>query len=921
MGPLSPAQPPAFGPYFVGRAEELKILTQRIEEAADGEPQAVWIEGDGGIGKTALVRQCLAGHPSLQVMWASCDPSETDYPYGVIDQLLSRVSVPPERSLLLGRGPVAPSAAPHQIGGELLSLLGSFQETGPRAIVVDDVQWADEVSMKALAFFLRRLGADRVITIFIARGDASASAASSQRAVMTRQRATVIRLAGLSEKEVAQLVASVRTAHDNNSLARRLRRYTGGHPLYVQTILKDLATHNGAATDLPLPTSLAGRLRQQIAAVPPASRALLEGLAILAGRFPLAVTAQVAHIDNPAEALEPLLGAGLVRWWPTEPAAPIEIHHPLQRDAVVESMAPQRKRQLHAAAALVVDTAAAWRHKVAATQRVDAVLADSLEQEAYAQLSQDNTERAATYLMWAAGLSPERKDSERRLLTAFAHLMWSEKYASVEQMLSQIQACAPSPLRSLVLGSVATVQGHLATAQHELTAVQQDTESLNQPWIVAMAAVWQCTGHMIAGDSQASINAARQAIAVQSAPRYTRRAIGFSAYSQGLQKGARSGLRELASLVDLPAERSALQPEDALLLMERGNLLHFAGELHQSIQDLTTALRIARTHGVPIFDEQTHAFLARAQYLAGEWDDAAISADTAMTLVASEDKAWFHAQASATACLIAASRGEWQRAKHLLDEIQTDRYGVASQTFPAIACATLAQAEENYEAVIAALEPITRSSSTSGRLLFQIHWLPLHTEALIGANHLQAADTALAQLRDLHHDIPALGTTAAWLGGWLAEKKGDLVTAQALYEQGIISPITQDDMPLRRGLLEHTYSRFLVSQRRNRRTAAEHLRNAYQRFSKLGATPFMERCAQDLAACGLQAPKGAPKELLTLTEREQGVAHLIAKGMTNQEAADELYLSSKTIEYHLSHIYAKLGVSSRRDLRALLQTT
>jgi len=130
----------------------------------------------------------------------------------------------------------------------------------------------------------------------------------------------------------------------------------------------------------------------------------------------------------------------------------------------------------------------------------------------------------------------------------------------------------------------------------------------------------------------------------------------------------------------------------------------------------------------------------------------------------------------------------------------------------------------------------------------------------------------------------------------------------------------EDDAPFFRAKLEHAYGRVLVATGSgSRREAARWFRSAHDRFSALRATPFLERCDTDLAVIGLAAPGRTGGGLAALTERELSVVHLIMDGRTNQEAAAELYVSQKTVEYHLSNIYAKLGISSRRQLGAALR--
>jgi DNA-binding CsgD family transcriptional regulator len=188
-------------------------------------------------------------------------------------------------------------------------------------------------------------------------------------------------------------------------------------------------------------------------------------------------------------------------------------------------------------------------------------------------------------------------------------------------------------------------------------------------------------------------------------------------------------------------------------------------------------------------------------------------------------------------------------------------------------------------------------------------------EAQIELGRLDEARSTLAELADRGREGSGLDLVLGWLSGRLLERDGDPDAARERYQATLARPVPEDDVPLHRARLEQALGRLLMAQR-NRRAAIEWLRRAHDRYSTLGARPFLERCGADLVACGLHPPRRGA-EALRLTGRERDVAHLVARGLTNDEAARELFVSAKTIEYHLGNIYAKLGCS-RHELGALL---
>jgi hypothetical protein len=163
-----------------------------------------------------------------------------------------------------------------------------------------------------------------------------------------------------------------------------LWEHTGGHPLYLQSLLADpaLARMAAAGMPLPVPTTLSATVTAALDRLPATARGLVEALAVLDTRVPLVLAGQLAGTPDPAAALHPLLDAGLVGWEPGEPSAPVRIGHALQRDAVYQAIPPERRRALHTTAATLVDADSAWAHRVAACDRADPDLADALHAEA-----------------------------------------------------------------------------------------------------------------------------------------------------------------------------------------------------------------------------------------------------------------------------------------------------------------------------------------------------------------------------------------------------------------------------------------------------------------------------------------------------------------------------------------------------------
>jgi hypothetical protein len=351
---------------FVGRDAELARLAEAATEVRQGRPWLVSIEGDSGVGKTALAQRAVAAMTDATVLSARAAPMETDFDYGVVDQLIRRV----DRDLL-ARYPSLPGGAgtsPFGDGAQLLGVIGELQIRGPVVVVVDDLQWADRRSVEALAFVFRRLSVDPVMAVLLIRGDRAHLDETSRQLLISTERHLRLSLTGLSVEDVAPLAAALGIERLSPQEIDLLHASTGGHTLYLRTVLSaGQRLHPGD----PVPASLVSAIGDQLATLPAETRGLLEMLAVLDVRIPLPLLGAAAGCDAPSEALEPAVRAGLVDWWPDQPSRPVALRHALQRDAIYGALAPVKRRQLHARAVEFVDGGTSWVHRVAALDRPD----------------------------------------------------------------------------------------------------------------------------------------------------------------------------------------------------------------------------------------------------------------------------------------------------------------------------------------------------------------------------------------------------------------------------------------------------------------------------------------------------------------------------------------------------------------------
>jgi ATP/maltotriose-dependent transcriptional regulator MalT len=354
------------------------------------------------------------------------------------------------------------------------------------------------------------------------------------------------------------------------------------------------------------------------------------------------------------------------------------------------------------------------------------------------------------------------------------------------------------------------------------------------------------------------------------------------------------------------------------LLITRGTLGFYAGRTMAATADLRAAVRVAPQNSASAQLSRAHLHLAQLLLISGEWDDALVHARLALSLTSDDQLIWIEAQAHAALATVAACRGQWATAAREVSAAHTAAtvLGTSEAVFTArIAQAALARARDEPGGLVDSLQPLTSDGDVRAiPMLSSLGWWPTLIVATIDTGAVDAAARQVDQLAEASGDR-LLDFRARILGlrARIAQARGDLDQAARLFEQAL-DAFGADDPLLDRALLQHAFGSLLRA-RGHRSAALDQLRPAHQQLAAVSAEPFRQRVAEDLARSGLRPAGRTARGSLALTEREQDVATLVAKGLTNREVAGELYVSEKAVEYHLRNVFGKLGISSRRELR------
>jgi DNA-binding CsgD family transcriptional regulator len=912
-------RPPGCG-VFVGRADELAVLEAAAAEACGGQPKVVLVEGEAGLGKSSLLARFAAGLADAAVLRASGDEAELLVPYGMVSQLVASARGAGGSPPRLLTSDLSGAVDPLAVGAELVMWLGQVgRGRGLVLACIDDLHWADGPSAGALLFAIRRLQADPVLVVVSARGgELSGLGAGWPRFVAGDHRAGRVLLGGLGPGDVVALGRALGAGELSRRAVGRLLEYTGCNPLYIRAVLEESGAEG---LDRPggmvgVPRSLAAMILAQVGALSPAARQLVAAAAILGHHCPLAVAAALAALDDPLPALEEAMAAAVLAEQPGGGAARIGFPHLLVHQAVYDDLSPTRRRRLHARAAGLVDWHQALAHQVAASVGPDDGLAGELEAAGREARELGRTAQAADWLAQAAAVSSDPAAADRRLLDALEILVTYGEVARAEGLAARVASAPASPRRCWLLGTLDFLAGRAAAAEARLVQAWQAHDPARNASVGAAAAIQLAAFCMMQGRAAEAVRWGERAARADAAPAAVRhRAHGMLAIARVV---AGQGPQGLAGLAFLPAAPSDVPWEDTDTLVYRGLARNWTEDFAGAVADLTAAAARLRA-GVPLHDAgPCLGYLAGAEYRLGSWDDAVVHAELAVSLAHDADRARDLGVVHSIAALVPAARGDWELADAHV-RMATEAAQAIGIPVAIIAAATarafLAAARGDLDGVTDAAAAVRATRIAEYGLISPADWRCLEITALIGQRRLGQAETALTELEAALAPAgpPATLAVAARLRGDLAAAAGHQTAAAAAFEtawrhvQGLRVPLTLAQLE--------------ISDARRLRAAGQpqaaiaRLRSARQRLITLGARPYLQACDQELAAAAAAPvePETAPA-VVGLTAAEQAVASLVATGRSNRQVAAELYVSVKTIESHLGHIFAKLGIRSRHDL-------
>jgi DNA-binding CsgD family transcriptional regulator len=880
------------------------MLSERFSEAAKGHPQVVYLEGEAGSGKSTLLSRFLGSLSDAEVLQAGGAEDESLLSFGVVDQ------IDPDAATDPGDDPMA-------VGARLLGFFDRLQaDDRVVVLVLDDLQWADRPSLRAVLFALRRLRADRVLIVVSARSGALVDGGWA-RFVGGDSRVLSLRLGGLDAGDLTELAAALGLGQLSHRGASRLAAHTGGHALHCRALLDEIgvAALNERDDGLPAPKELSSVILARVAALSTATQAFVAAAAVLGHHASRAAIASVAQLSGDGDEGDEAVASGLLE--ADQMRAELGFPHPLYRAAISDDLSPAVRRQLHARAAAVVVGRQRLAHLVAAAAGPDEHLAGALEAAAVADAELGELVAAAWAFERSAYLSPDAGERERRLLDAAGVQLLAADNAGAARTLA---ACRGSGARRDALSGLLGVYTGSADAEHRLLAAWESHDPGTESEIGARAATSLANLMVISGSpDQALVWADRAVDGTAPGSALHTRARVAQAFAMSSAGRSPDGLVVLGLLPERGNEVLAAAT-DALIM--RGMLKLYSDDLAGAIADLGVAAARLR-NGLPAsYPGLCLCDLSDSHFRRGDWDAATTYAQLATSLAIDTDRPVDLARAHSRTAQVLGYRGQWAEA-----DAHARAARAAAERFPrtlttaaaALAGTSLAFARADWAGVIDAAEPVRAGGPPGvGGLPGMHNWRAFEADALVALGRLGEAERALDEF---DRAVPHGGLSSALLAlarcrGNLAAAMGDETGAEQAFSQAR-SITTQAPMPFEVALVNLDDGRRLCAFGQGPAAIAR-LEEAHEAFSQLGADPFVQVCATELARLNVTAAAQGPAALLGLSRAELAVARLVATGLTNRQAAAELFVSVKTVEYHLRNCYMKLDITSRRALASLV---
>jgi DNA-binding CsgD family transcriptional regulator len=903
-----------------GRDNELRILDELCDAVRGGHSAALVIGGEAGVGKTALMRY-VARHaePDFRLAEIVGAESEMEFAYAGLLQLCSPMlaqidTLPePQRSALTVAFGLGEGTAPDRllIGVATLSLLAEVARDRPLMCLIDDVQWLDDATCEVLGFVARRLAAESVAMVFARRDGRERSRLGGL---------PELAVGGLAAEDARALLATVVPGRLDEQVSERIVAETGGNPLALLVLPRGMSRAELAGGfGLPVAGGVAAQMEQhflrRVRDLPEPTQQLMLLAATDAVGDAITIWRAATAVGIGTDAAAPAARQQLL-----EIGARVRFHHPLVRSAVYYAAPAAARRAAHAALADATDPDTdpdrrAW-HRAHATAGPDGEVADELERTAARAQARGGFAAAAALLERSATLTPEPAVRVERRLAAAQSNLRAGAFDSALGLLAVADSEAPD---EFVRARVQWVRGLVASASDagseaplQLLKAAKRLEPLDSAlahraysdaWGAALFA-----GHLASpGGDLVEVSRAFQAAPRPPVPRrpFGRLFDGLVVLVAESRSTAEPILRQaLGELLaaDLPAENwlrwTALAQSAAVAIWDFDTWSAVTERVVSLARGLGALADLPRPLGDLALIATWRGDLESASALAAEHD---VITEATGTRIASYG-----------ALLLAAYRGQTDEMVALVEATVADSVARGEGRGVDLAHWSAAIHYNSVGRYAEALSMAWPASAASPGLLTWM--LPERIEAALRCGKRETAVAALREFERIGN--PGESDWGLGIQARAAAIVADDEGAETLYRESIdrLSGTAVRAELARSHLVFGEWLR-----RQNRRVDARgQLHTAHDMFVAMTAAGFAQRARRELLATGEHVRARRDDTRADLTPQEEHIARLARDGRTNPEIAAELYISARTVEWHLRKVFAKLGISSRRGLKEAL---
>ena len=896
---------------LVDRAAECEVLDRLLDGAHTGSSGVLLLRGEPGIGKTSLLDYAIEAASDMRVLNVGGVQAEFDLPFAALQLLLTPISdrieeLPkPQRHALdaaVGRGAGAPSDR-FLVGLAVLTLLSNAADEKPLVCAVDDVEWLDDASAEVLAFVARRLESEPLV-LLLTCGDPAGGG-------LRFNKLPELEVNGLSEADSRELLSRAAGSGLGDEVRDRLVGELEGNPLALLELARELtAAQLSGSSPLPDALPLSARLEETllrgVRALPSETQSLLLLVAAERSGEPDLLWRAADQLGISQSALGP--AESVLRT-----GTQIAFRHGLVRAAVYASATEGLRRDAHLALAGAMDPVldrhrAAW-HSARASVGADESIAAELQASAETAMDRGGYPAAGAFLELSAQHTPKASRRATRRLDAVQAQLSAGALDKASTLLTQASA---DELNELQRAHARRLRASLAFARGEnghtwklLLEAARELEPYDV-WEARATYLQALTLTMFAG-RLASHDVAETARAARAAPPVP---ASEATPTDLLLDGFALLFSESHARAEPTLRRAVEAVRDSGGLEAVGPAYQAAFELwdDEALYALATRrVELARTGGALLALPNALSQLGTYEVMVGRFDVAAATFDEGREISAATGDAGMLGKSDLGSLILAAWRGKEAEAKALAHECASDGAARGIGTFVGLAqyaLSVLELGQGHYRSALSAAQGASLDA------LLVTRTLPELVEAAVRCGEAEVAAEAVDRLAE-----STLASSTHWGLGTLARSRA-LVAADADAEDLYLEAI--DHLQRCRVTTQLARTRLVYGEwlRRapRRREAREQLRAACEMFDGMGAGAFAGRAEVELAATGEHVRMRSPTTLQNLTPHEVRIARLAGEGATNLEIGAQLYISPRTVEYHLSKVFRKLGISSRVEL-------